>query len=91
MKIHVEIDATPQEVRTFFGLPDLGPLHEKIIGMLQDPMAYGAEGYDPLKLMSLFMAGAQGPWARWQEAFWKAFEAGREDKAGDENKGAAGD
>jgi len=30
MKIKIEIDCTPQEARSFFGLPDLEPIHDAV-------------------------------------------------------------
>ena len=34
MKVKIDIDCTPEEARAFFGLPDLGPLHEQMTAML---------------------------------------------------------
>ena len=31
MKLTINIDCTPQEARTFFGMPDLDPLNEMIV------------------------------------------------------------
>lgn len=31
MNVSVNIDCTPQEARTFLGLPDVSPIHEKYI------------------------------------------------------------
>jgi hypothetical protein len=30
MKVHIDIDCTPEEARTFFGLPDLQPMQEAV-------------------------------------------------------------
>lgn len=61
MKIKLDIEATPQELRTFFGLPDLTGLHEEMISQLSARMSAGTEGYDPLTLMShLLPQGMQG-------------------------------
>lgn len=38
MKVTIEIDCTPQEARGMMGLPDLSPLHDRYIAMLQDSM-----------------------------------------------------
>jgi hypothetical protein len=72
MKIRLDIDATPQELRTFFGLPDLGPFHDEMIKQLQMNMAAGAEGYDPLTLMNTVLPqGMQGLEAM-QKLFWES-------------------
>ncbi len=31
MKLTINIDCTPQEARTFFGMPDLDPMNEMIV------------------------------------------------------------
>ena len=34
MKIHVEVDCTPEEARRAMGLPDLSPVHERYVAMM---------------------------------------------------------
>lgn len=34
MKINVEVDCTPEEARRAMGLPDLGPIHDRYIGIM---------------------------------------------------------
>lgn len=41
MKITINVDCTPEEARTFLGLPDLGPLHEVYLGKMQGMMSKG--------------------------------------------------
>lgn len=38
MKIHVEVECTPEEARRFLGLPDFTPVHEKYIATLTNSM-----------------------------------------------------
>jgi hypothetical protein len=72
MKIKLDIDATPVEMRVFFGLPDVSTLHDEMLSMLRERMRAGAEGYDPLTLMSAFIPqGVQGVEAL-QKMFWEA-------------------
>lgn len=47
MKIAIEIDCTPEEARSFFGLPDLKPLHAALMGKLEKQVLEGAGGLDP--------------------------------------------
>ena len=35
MKVHVEVDMTPEEARRFMGLPDVAPLQEKMLAEMQ--------------------------------------------------------
>ena len=36
MKVKIDIDCTPEEARTFFGLPDLGPLQQAMLKAMQE-------------------------------------------------------
>jgi hypothetical protein len=60
MKINVEIEMTPQELREFLGLPDVSTVQEYLVGELKRNIENGAEGYDPVALLRpFFPAGAQ--------------------------------
>ena len=72
MKIKLDIDATPQELRAFFGLPDLTAFHEEMIAHVRDKMIAGVDGYDPLSVMATFVPqGLQGLEAM-QKMFWES-------------------
>jgi hypothetical protein len=51
MNIKLDIEVTPQELRTFFGLPDVEPLQREMMDAIRRNMASGAEGFDPIALM----------------------------------------
>jgi len=38
MQVTVNVDCTPEEARSFLGLPDLGPVHEKYVASLLGAM-----------------------------------------------------
>ena len=38
MKVHIEIDCTPQEARTFMGLPDVGKANEVYVDLMAKAM-----------------------------------------------------
>lgn len=39
MKVNVELDCTPEEMRRLMGLPDLTPVHDKYLALLTDAMS----------------------------------------------------
>lgn len=41
MKINLDIDCTPEEARRFFGLPDLGPLHDSYLDQMKTAISKG--------------------------------------------------
>lgn len=60
MKIKIEVDATPKEVREALGLPDIQAVQERIIAKVEKRVMDAVTEYDPTKLMSLFLpAGFQ--------------------------------
>ena len=42
MKVTVDVDCTPEEVRRFLGLPDLAPVHEAYVEKMKAALAEGA-------------------------------------------------
>ena len=48
MKVHVEIDCTPEEARTFLGLPDVGKANEFYVEAIGKAMK-GAANVDQLQ------------------------------------------
>jgi hypothetical protein len=72
MKIHFDIDATPQELRAFFGLPDVGPLQEELLAQIRDKMIAGIEGFDPMALLKPLMPPHLQSLEAMQRAYWKA-------------------
>ena len=69
MKIEFDIDATPKELRTFFGLPDVEPLQTEMLELLRQQMLKGAAGFDPAALMKPFLT----PQMQTLDAMQKAF------------------
>ena len=69
MKITFDIDATPQELRTFFGLPNLEPLQHEMLELIQKNIAMGTEGFEPATLMKPFLPEAI---MAMQKTFWQA-------------------
>lgn len=41
MKITVDVDCTPEEVRRMMGLPDMAPVHAVFLDKMKDMMANG--------------------------------------------------
>ncbi len=79
MKITVEIDATPQEVRDFFGLPNVQPLQTEILEKLQQEMTSGTTGFDAVSLMKPMLPAHMQSMEAMQTAFWNAFSSTKSD------------
>lgn len=55
MKITINVEATPEEVREVMGLPEVKGLYDELLVKVKDQMEAGAEGYDPLSLLKPYL------------------------------------
>jgi len=60
MKINIEVDLTPEELRKVLGWPDVEAFNQELLNRLKEQMASGAEGYDPLTLLKPYLAQSAG-------------------------------
>ncbi len=51
MKINIDIECTPEEARSFLGLPDLGPVNEMMVEEMGKRMQANMDSLDPDVLM----------------------------------------
>jgi Family of unknown function (DUF6489) len=71
MKVTVNIDCTPEEARTFVGLPDLAPLHSEYVDKMRELMNAKLSGADAEKMLGQWSSMAAGM-EQWQKAMWGA-------------------
>lgn len=83
MKLKLDVEATPAELRAFFGLPDVEPLQREMMEVVRERMMAGMEGFDPLALMKPFLPAHLQSMDAFQRQFWDAF-AGAQKKNGNE-------
>jgi len=84
MKITVDIDCTPQEARSFLGLPDVVPLQAAMMEEVENRMRANMEAMDPDTLMKTWMpAGVQG-FEQLQKMFWAQMGEGMPGGTADE-------
>ena len=67
MKITVNFDLTPAEMRHLFGLPDVEEFQRQLMNDIRERMMSGVEGYDPMKLFQPYMAGTMASWDMFQK------------------------
>jgi Family of unknown function (DUF6489) len=73
MKCTVEIECSPIEARQFFGLPDLQPMQERLMGEIEKKMLTEMERFSPDALLkSWFSLYPQSP-EQFQDMFARAF------------------
>ena len=78
MKVTINIDCTPEEARTFMGLPDVSAVQEAVVDEWQRQALEAMSNMDPQSLMKAWMPGGLTPpsagegWEQFQNAFWAA-------------------
>ena len=62
MKMTIEIDCTPEELRGFLGLPDVAPLHQAFVDEMQSRMQESLANLDPETMMKAWMPQGMPGW-----------------------------
>ncbi len=71
MKVHVEVDMTPQEARAMMGLPDVVPLQQKMMEEMQARMKSAFDTGDPEAMMQAWMPlGGAKAFEQFQKFLW---------------------
>jgi hypothetical protein len=73
VKIRVDVDITPQELRDFFGLPNIQPMQDELIAKIRENMQRGIEGFDPATLMRPFLPEHLRSLEALQKSFWDSW------------------
>jgi len=61
MKVTINIDCTPEEARTFFGLPDVQPMQERLMVDLEERLKQSMNDLEPEALVNKWLpVGLQG-------------------------------
>ncbi|MCL2468636.1 MAG: DUF6489 family protein [Alphaproteobacteria bacterium] len=61
MKVTVNVDCTPEEARTFLGLPDVQPMQQAVMEELERQMLANVKAMTPESMMQTWLpAGIQG-------------------------------
>lgn len=69
MKITVDIDCTPEEVRAFFGLPEVKPIQEKLLKEMQERLLAAVPNMDPEAMLKTWLPATLKGFEQLQEMF----------------------
>lgn len=83
MKVNIEIDTTPEELRKFLGLPDVQPVQQELMDKIRERILDGMDNYDPMKMMASLLPEGMRSIEEWQKAFWGQVAAKAEPKKDD--------
>jgi hypothetical protein len=87
MKITVDIDCTPQEARTFIGLPNIEPLQDELLVQLKDQLSKYLATTDPEAMLKLWLPEGIKGLGQIQEQFWRQFMTGMAGSSGAKESG----
>ncbi|MGD8978028.1 MAG: DUF6489 family protein [Gammaproteobacteria bacterium] len=76
MKIRVEVEVEPTELREFLGLPDVTGLQQEALDALSHKLRGGAEGLDPMAILRGFVPSGLLSVEEWQRLLRRALAAG---------------
>jgi hypothetical protein len=76
MKVTVNVDCTPEEARTFLGLPDVQPLQEAVMAQMQERMMSSLKSMDPEVLLRTWGPMGMNNLEQIQKFFFSQFPAG---------------
>lgn len=75
MKITIDVDCTPEEVRRVFGLPDVTPVNEALMAQVTKRVEKGFSPEDMDKLVKMWMGGAQAGLGELQKGLWSVLKS----------------
>lgn len=76
MKVTIDIDCTPQEARTFLGLPNIEPLQDELLAQLQQQLSGYLKSTDPETMLKVWLPEGIKGLGQIQEQFWRQFMSG---------------
>lgn len=87
MKVHIDVDLTPDEARTLFGLPDVKPMQKAVMDDIEGRMKKALSAMEPEALFSMWLpAGIQGL-EQWQKFIWSRMTGGGQSEGNDRREG----
>lgn len=70
MKFTMNVECTPEEARSFFGLPDVQPIQEAVMKELENRMMANIRAMDPQALMQQWFPVGMQNFEQMQKMFW---------------------
>lgn len=69
MKIHLDLDCTPDELRGFFGLPDVKPMQEQLLKDVEERLRANVKALDPEAMLKTWLPAGLKGFEQLQEMF----------------------
>jgi hypothetical protein len=87
MKIHMDMEITPEEARTLFGLPDVKPMQQAMMGEIESRMKKALTAMEPEAMIKMWLPASIQGLEQWQKFIWSRMTGGAGSSAqSDESK-----
>jgi hypothetical protein len=70
MKLKFDIDCTPEELRGFFGLPEIKPMQDRLMAELEERMRANLKALDPDAMLKTWLPAGLKGFEQLQEMFF---------------------
>ncbi len=77
MKVTIDVDCTPDEARTFFGLPDVKPMQEVLMQEMQDKLLTASRALSPEEAMKMWLPASVQAFEQMQKMFLQMGSGGK--------------
>jgi hypothetical protein len=76
MKISLDIDCTPDELRGFFGMPDVKPMQEQLLKEVEERMRANLKALDAETMLKTWLPAGLKGFEQLQEMFLRQMSGG---------------
>lgn len=76
MKFTMNVECTPEEARSFFGLPDVQPMQERLMAELETRMMDNLRAMAPEAIVSTWFPAGMQNMEQLQKMFWGQVQQG---------------
>jgi hypothetical protein len=74
MKISLDIDCTPEELRGFLGLPEVKPMQDQLVKEMQDRLSAAVKALDPETMLKTWLPAGLKGFEQLQEMFFSQLQ-----------------
>lgn len=85
----MDVDLTPEEARTLFGLPDVQPMQKALMGEIENRLTKAMQAMEPDALVKMWLPASIAGLEQWQKFVWSRLTGGA-GRGGDEAEGRGG-
>jgi hypothetical protein len=77
MKLKFDIDCTPDELRGFFGLPEVKPMQDRLMEAVEERLRANLQALDPDAMLKAWMPAGLKGFEQLQEMFFAQMAGGK--------------